>query len=156
MPSDSRMFQALRKRLVRGLALASLLIFSGCSTFNRDWKAAAGGPHPANSIEGRWEGKWLSDHNGHSGRLRALVRKLDNGQYETRFHANYAVILSFGMQVNLEVLPAGGLWQFKGQEDLGKPYGVYRYEGKASATNFFSTYKASFDHGTFRMTRPGL
>lgn len=148
------MIQALRKGLVRVVALAALLGFSGCSTFNRDWKAAATAPTPANSIEGRWEGKWLSDHNGHSGRLRALIRKLDNGQYETRFHAKYGGILSFGMQVNFDVKPAGGLWQFSGEENLGKSYGVYRYEGKASATNFFSTYKASFDHGTFQMSRP--
>ena len=148
------MIQQLRKQVVSGVALAALLVFSGCSTFHRDWKTAAAGPAPANSIEGRWEGRWLSDHNGHSGKLRALIRKLDNGQYETRFHAKYGGIFSFGMQANFDVKPAGGLWQFSGQEDLGKPYGVYRYEGKASGTNFFSTYKASFDHGTFQMTRP--
>lgn len=148
------MIQVLRKQVVRGVALAALLVLSGCSTFNRDWKAAAANPNPVNSIEGRWEGKWLSDHNGHSGKLRALIHKLDNGQYETRFHAKYGGILSFGMQVNLDVKPAGGLWQFSGAEDLGKSHGVYRYEGKASATDFFSTYKASFDHGTFQMTRP--
>lgn len=148
------MIQALRKQFIRGVALSALLVLSGCSTFNRDWKAAATSPTPANSIEGRWEGKWLSDHNGHNGRLRALIKKLDNGQYETRFHAKYGYVFSFGMQANLDVKPAGGLWQFSGQEDLGKPYGIYRYEGKASATNFFSTYKASFDHGTFQMTRP--
>jgi len=148
------MIQVLRKQFIRSVALAALVVLSGCSTFNRDWKAAAANPNPANSIEGRWEGRWLSDHNGHNGRLRALIRRLDNGQYETRFHAKYGGILSFGMQVNLDVKPAGGLWQFSGQADLGKPYGVYRYEGKASGTNFFSTYKASFDHGTFQMTRP--
>lgn len=148
------MIQALRKHLVRGAALTAMMVLSGCSTFNRDWKAAAALPTPTNSIEGRWEGKWLSDHNGHNGALRAIVRKLDNGQYETRFHAKYAGLLSFGMQSKLDVKPAGGLWQFSGEENLGKPYGVYRYEGKASATNFFSTYKASFDHGTFQMTRP--
>lgn len=153
MASDLPMIQALRKLVAGGVALASLLVLSGCSTFNRDWKAA-GGPAPANSIEGRWEGKWLSDHNGHNGQLRALIRKLDNGQYETRFHARYGGLFTFGMQANLDVKPAGGLWQFSGEENLGKPYGVYRYEGKASATNFFSTYKASFDHGTFQMTRP--
>ena len=148
------MIQALRKQAVHGVALAALLVFSGCSTFNRDWKAAAAQPTPTDSIEGRWEGKWLSDHNGHHGKLRALIRKLDSGQYETRFHAKYAGVLSFGMQAKLDVKPAGSLWLFSGEENLGKPYGVYRYEGKASATNFFSTYKASFDHGTFQMARP--
>ncbi len=149
------MTYSLRKQAVLGVAMAALLVLSGCSTFNRDWKAAAVSPAPANSIAGRWEGKWLSEHNGHSGKLRALIRPLDNGQYETRFHAKYGFIFSFGMEAKLDVKPAAeGQWQFSGAEDLGKAYGVYRYEGKASVTNFFSTYKASFDHGTFQMTRP--
>ncbi|MFM8470664.1 MAG: hypothetical protein ACKODH_11995 [Limisphaerales bacterium] len=148
------MIYGLRNWLVRVAALAGLLAFSGCSTFNRDWKAAVASPHPTNSIEGRWEGKWLSDHNGHTGGLRALIRKLDNGQYETRFHATYGVIFSFETQVKLDVRAADGQWQFSGAEDLGKPWGVYRYEGHASATNFLSTYKASLDHGTFRLARP--
>lgn len=155
MAWDFDMIQALRKQVARGVALAALLVLSGCSTFNRDWKAAATDPVPTNSIAGRWEGKWVSDHNGHSGRLRALIRPLDNGQYETRFHAKYGGIFSFGMEAKFDVKPAvDGQWQFSGAEDLGKAYGVYRYEGKASATNFLSTYKASFDHGMFQMTRP--
>ncbi len=149
------MNHALRRNFLRCAALAILVLLSGCATsFNRDWKAAGGSTTSPNSIEGRWEGRWLSDHNGHSGRLRALIRRMDNGQYETRFHAKYGGIFSFGTEVKLDVQSAGGLWQFSGAEDLGKPWGVYRYEGKASATNFFSTYKASFDHGTFQMTRP--
>ena len=149
------MTHSLRKQAVLGVAMVALLVLSGCSTFNRDWKAAAASPTPANSIAGRWEGKWLSEHNGHSGKLRALIRPLDNGQYETRFHAKYGFIFSFGMEAKFDVRPAAeGQWQFSGAEDLGKAYGVYRYGGKASVTNFFSTYKASFDHGTFQMTRP--
>ena len=149
------MIQALRKQVVRGVALAALLVLSGCSTFNRDWKAAAVKPMLANSVEGRWEGKWHSDHNGHTGGLRALVTKLDSGQYEARFHATYAVVLSFSSTVNLDVRPAGGLQQFSGSADLGKAAGgLYHYEGKASATNFFSTYKCPSDHGTFQMVRP--
>lgn len=155
MASDFRMMKALRKQFVLGIATAAMVLLSGCSTFNRDWKAAASSAVPANSIEGRWEGKWVSDHNGHNGRLRALIRPLDNGQYETRFHARYGGIFTFGMEAKFDVKQTSpGQWQFSGAEDLGRPYGVYRYEGKATATNFFSTYKASFDHGTFQMTRP--
>lgn len=149
------MAQAMQKRLVPSLALLALMLLSGCSTFSRDWKAAAAKPMPANSVEGRWEGKWHSDHNGHTGGLRALVTKLESGQYEARFHATYAVVLSFSSTVNLDVRPAGGLQQFSGSADLGKAAGgLYHYEGKASGTNFFSTYKCLSDHGTFQMTRP--
>ncbi len=155
MASDFHMILWLRKLLVRGLALAGLVLLSGCSTFNRDWQASATSLTPTNSIEGRWEGKWLSDHNGHGGGLRALVRKLDSGQYEARFHATYATVLSFTSTVNLDVRTEGGLQQFSGSADLGKAAGgLYHYEGRASETNFFSTYKCPSDHGTFQMTRP--
>ncbi|NBR84650.1 MAG: hypothetical protein EB141_08090 [Verrucomicrobia bacterium] len=154
MASDFPMNLSLRNWAVSGVALLALVVFSGCSTFNRDWQAAAARPTPMDSIEGRWEGRWLSDHNGHNGSLRALVRRLDNGQFETRYHATYEGVLSFGMQMNLTLVPTNGGWAFSGAENLGRFYGVYRYEGRASATNFYSTYKASVDHGTFQMTRP--
>ena len=130
-----------------------MLASVGCSTFNRDWKAAAG--QPAEGVAGRWEGKWHSDHNGHSGGLRALVRKLDNGQYEARFHATYATVLSFSSKVDLDVRHTGAEQTFTGTADLGKAAGgVYHYAGKASETNFFSTFKCPSDHGTFQMGRP--
>jgi hypothetical protein len=155
MPSDFNMIQALMKQVTRGVALAGLVGLTGCSTFNRDWQAAAASPAPTNSIAGRWEGQWVSDHNGHNGRLRALIRPLDNGQYEARYHAKYGGIFSFGMAAKLDVKSAAdGQWKFSGVEHLGGFYGEYRYEGQATTTNFFSTYKASVDHGTFRLTRP--
>lgn len=146
------MIQALRKQAIRGVALAAVLVVSGCSTFNRDWQAAGG--KPANGMDGRWVGSWISAHNGHNGQLRALIQKLDNGQHEARFHAKYLGILSFSSQVTLDVKATDGGMQFSGAADLGRPYGIYRYEGKASPTNFFSTYKATSDHGTFQMSRP--
>lgn len=153
--SDFTMIQTLRKLALRGVALLMLLAFSGCSTFSRDWKAATARPLPSDSIEGRWEGRWHSDHNGHNGGLRALVTRLDNGQYEARFHATYATILSFTSTVKLDVRQAGSQHQFSGSADLGKAAGgVYHYEGAVSGTNFFSTYKCPSDFGTFKMTRP--
>ena len=148
------MNSSLRKWATHGVALLVVVGLSGCSTFNRDWKAAAARLTPTDSIEGRWEGRWLSAHNEHSGSLRAIVRKLDNGQFETRYHAMYAGVLSFGMQMNLTLVPTNGGWTFSGEENLGRLYGIYRYEGRASATNFYSTYKASVDHGTFQLARP--
>ena len=32
--------------------------------------------------------------------------------------------------------------------------GLYTYKGRATATNFFSTYSCKYDHGIFEMTRP--
>ncbi len=63
------------------------------------------------------------------------------------FRFSYAVPLQFEQR--------DGVWQFTGEENLGKMAGgVYRYEGHVSPTNFFSTYQSKYDHGTFQMRRP--
>jgi hypothetical protein len=139
------------------IVLFSLLlgISSGCSTFNRDWKRAAALPPSANNIEGRWEGSWLSEASGHQGRLRCLVGQSTNGHYTARFHANYRKVLGFSYTVALDVRKAGDNFTFVGDEDLGwYAGGKYHYEGLVTSTNFFSTYRCKYDHGTFQMTRP--
>ncbi len=136
-----------------GLLLLLTLAASGCSSFHHDWKAAAASPLP--DIQGRWEGAWSSETNGHHGRLRCLLTKTAEGQYLARFHANYKTILSFGYAVPLAVQEANGVYQFQGDSDLGRlAGGFYHYEGQATPTNFFSTYRAKADGGTFQMKRP--
>ncbi len=132
-----------------------MLLALGCSSFHREWRAAAGGPALARTIEGRWEGTWHSAATGHRGRLRCLIAKPDEGRYVARFHAKYVRILSFGYTANLDATEQAGRCQFQGQAALPKwAGGAYRYEGHATATNFSSTYRCARDHGTFEMTRP--
>ncbi|MBL6765451.1 MAG: hypothetical protein ISQ14_10890 [Verrucomicrobiae bacterium] len=135
--------------------LGLLLATSGCSSFNREWKASAAAPRAVEGIEGAWDGTWLSGHNGHTGRLRAIVTRLNDDEYYARFHATYMRVLTFGQAVNLRVAKSGTNFTFSGSADLGKAYGgVYSYTGNASPEAFFSTYDCSIDHGTFRMKRP--
>ncbi|MBM3831745.1 MAG: hypothetical protein FJ403_00420 [Verrucomicrobia bacterium] len=137
------------------MILPLLLLAGGCSTFNRDWKRAAANPVPANDIQGRWDGRWLSEVNGHNGRLRCLVSQSSPGKYEARFHAKYRKILSFGYTVVLNVQRTNDLFTFQGEADLGwLAGGQYFYSGRATPTNFFSTYRSKHDHGIFEMTRP--
>lgn len=137
------------------LAALPLLLTGGCSTFNRDWKTAAQQPTTPNSIEGRWEGKWLSETNGHTGKLLCLIASESENRCTARFRATYAKIFRFSYKVILEIQPHYGGWEFNGQEDLGKlAGGVYVYEGRASPTSFFSTYRSKYDHGIFEMRRP--
>ena len=138
-----------------GLSLALLLGVTGCSTFQREWRAAGKAQPAANDIQGRWEGTWSSRTNGHHGRLRCLISKETDSQYLARFHANYHKILSFSYAVALTVRAADGAYQFQGDADLGRMAGGgYHYEGRATPTNFFSTYQAKGDGGVFEMKRP--
>jgi len=148
-------FRMKKEKLNLLVLTFALLLTTGCSSFNREWKATAAAPPAPGSIEGAWVGTWLSDHNGHHGGLRAIITKLDTDRYHTRFHATYMKILTFGQAVDLDVRQDGTNFTFSGAADLGKAYGgLYQYKGNSSPNGFYSTYNCSIDNGTFRMKRP--
>jgi hypothetical protein len=147
----SRAFQTLF--LAASSALAIFWI-TGCSTFDRDWQAAAKFPREPGDIQGPWQGTWLSDTTKHTDRLRCIISKTDVHTYQARFKAHYRKVLTFGYSVPLETRPVGDGFRFKGEADLGwLAGGLYEYEGSADGTNFFSTYFSKYDKGTFRMGR---
>ena len=150
----SRMFP-LRKSIVALLVVWASLTLSGCSSFNRQWNQAANQPPPKTDLEGRWEGSWQSEVNGHHGKLRCLISSEPDGLYRARFHAKYARIFSFGYTVKLRAESDDGRLSLKGEADLGfLAGGIYRYEGHVDRTNFFAKYACKYDHGTFQMKRP--
>ncbi|MBI3877375.1 MAG: hypothetical protein HY300_15695 [Verrucomicrobia bacterium] len=131
------------------------LVCAGCSTFDRDWKAAADTPAAPGSIEGRWEGTWKSDRNGHNDSLRCLLTRTGTNTYAARFHAMYQKILSFTYTAPLAGREENGKFKFTGQADLGIfAGGLYHYDGIATPTNYLSTYRCPSDWGTFQMQRP--
>jgi len=161
--TDSGMITVMRSigiRLVRRIALLVLMpllvsVIVGCSSFNREWRKAGRTPPPATVLDGRWEGQWLSEVNGHHGKLRCIIRQ-DGEVYRARFRAKYRKILSFGYTVQLQAERIDDGYKFHGEADLGTlAGGVYHYEGHADATTFLSTYSCQYDHGTFRMHRAG-
>ena len=138
------------------VALFAFALFTGCSSFQREWERAATAV-PAPGIAGRWAGSWESDGNHHGGELRCLITALANDQYSARFHARYKRVfnLTFGYTVVLNAQPGTNGIDFQGSANLGwYAGGTYQYNGHATATNFHSTYSCKYDHGTFLMTRP--
>jgi len=142
----------LRKLAFVVLFPTVILVAAGCSSFNREWKKVGQNPNAGSELEGRWEGHWISEVNGHHGRLRCLVSR-EGEVYQARFHAKYMKILSFGYTIPLRAAATDNGYIFSGEADLGVMGGIYRYEGHADATNFFSTYSSKYDHGTFQMQR---
>ncbi len=137
------------------IALALVLLLSGCSSFNKEWDSALKQPIPAQGLAGPWEGHWTSDASGHNDRLRCVITEESTNKYNANFHANYKKIFHFGYTVPLEVRQDGETYNFSGEADLGKMAGgVYTYAGHANGTNYFSTYSSKYDHGKFEMTRP--
>jgi len=135
-----------------GWVLAFAFISCGCSSFNRDWKKAAANPA---GVEGRWEGTWTSDANGHTGKLLCLFEKISEESYRARFDSTYKKVIHFKSTVTLNGATTNEVFSFSGEAKL--PWwagGIYDYAGTVNTTNFFSTYKCKYDHGTFQMTRP--
>jgi hypothetical protein len=144
-----------RQTFACALMLGLLLLVNGCSTFNREWKKAAASQPTPNSLDGRWEGKWFSDKNGHTGKLLCLLTRESDTNYHAHFKATYRKIFRASYAVAFTGEMQDGAWQFKGDEDLGwLAGGVYHYEGRVTTTNFFSTYRCQYDHGTFELARP--
>jgi hypothetical protein len=134
--------------------LVTLLLCGGCS-FNRAWNKAGQTPGPPDSIEGRWDGRWLSDVNGHTGRLRCLLTRKNDTTYTARFRATYWKIFRYSYGVDLLFEARDGGWQFRGDEDLGwLAGGAYHYAGQVTPTNFQAIYRSKYDHGTFELSRP--
>jgi L,D-peptidoglycan transpeptidase YkuD (ErfK/YbiS/YcfS/YnhG family) len=139
-------------RVGSGVVLLAAWLAGGCTSFDHDWEKAGHQPAPPGGLQGRWDGTWLSDANGHDGRLRCIVTQKDDGSYRARFHAIYRKVIGFGYTVPLKVEETNATFHFTGEANLGWwAGGVYTYEGQAGQTNFFSTYSCKYDHGTFQM-----
>jgi hypothetical protein len=156
-PNAVRATNCLKRRMGPLIAMALALWAPGCSSFNRAWKAANPEQAAPETMAGRWEGRWHSEVNDHNDRLRAIITPQTNGTYSARFHAEYKRVFRFRFSytVPLRVTSEKDRWRFQGEADLGwYAGGKYSYQGFATATNFFSTYRSKHDHGTFHMTRP--
>lgn len=133
----------------------ALLLTGGCASFNHEWAKAAGQPVAPGDIQGRWQGVWISDVNGHSDNLRCVITKKSDGLYSARFHAHYRKVMTFNYTVPLKIEPAGDGVKFTGDANLGwLAGGKYHYEGRADDARYTSSYSCKYDNGTFQMERP--
>ena len=143
-------------RVALGIALSLLASSCGALRFNRAWSSY----EPADgrsAMEGRWRGEWRSEWNGHSGGLRCVMTRDDEGDdYRAWFYSTYASLLFFQHRTLFRVTAREGeALRFEGDEDLGKAIGgVYRYEGTVEGDSFRAEFHAeNGDHGVMEMRR---
>lgn len=137
------------------LLLACLLSSCAGPGFNRAWKNA--GSLPNDGVCGRWEGTWLSDVNGHHGRLRCVVSPPaePNGPHQFFYHATWMRVLSGSYRAGHLVKPAGReRWTFTGEHRLPSwAGGLYHYEGSIQNGRFEATYHCELDRGHYHLHR---
>ncbi len=137
------------------LALAVLMAV-GCQSFDRTWRKATAAPMPQD-FSGPWEGEWVSEANGHRGKLRCVVTPGAAPSDPCAFHywATWGIFRGSFTTAYPVTSVGQGRWQFKGASDLGTLGGVYHHEGEATTERFQATYQSSRgDHGTMTMARP--
>ena len=107
-------------------------------------------------LTGPWEGSWTSSVNGHNGKLRGIITKQKDGQFEFHYWAQWQRVLSGSFKENYKVVAKqDGSFTFEGEKDLGKLGGKFTHKGTATATTFKATYASDMgDHGVFELKRP--
>lgn len=140
------------------LLLPAALILTSCGTFERDWEQSVA-EYKAGKVSspaGPWTGTWDTRTNGHSGNLRAIVTPSGNGdgQYDFRYHATWAKILSGTYTVRFPVKRSGSGYTANGEKNLG-PFGTFGHRAKIRGNQFRATYSSDKgDLGSFLLQRP--
>src|ERR1700678_2554465 len=115
--------------------LAALV--NNASDFKRRWNEDTPSPSAANGLQGRWQGEWISEANGHRGALRCVLTRGEAGNYKAAFHAVYAKCLRVCYTVPLHGQWIDGKLKLEGDADLGPlAGGIYNYKGEADEMEF--------------------
>jgi hypothetical protein len=140
--------------LFRNISHVLAALFNNRADFQRRWNDPAAQSKTNNGLEGRWQGEWVSEANGHRGALKCLLTKMESEEYQATFYAVYARFLSVCYSAPLHGRHSDGKLKLEGQADLGQlAGGVYRYAGEADETAFNCTYRCKYDHGTFHLRK---
>jgi len=139
-----------------GLGVCALLQ-TGCLTYQSSWRFGETIDPESDPVEGRWKGTWLSDHNSHTGSLRAVATRAEGDvQYRFQFGATYMKILRATYDVQFDIEPDGDNFTLTGEQTLpGFMGGLYTYKGRIEGTSFTAKYRSNLDHGTFKMEKAG-
>ena len=83
-------------------AFVVCLLLAGCTDFKKVWAQEMQKPAQKRvDLTGPWEGTWKSDFNGHNGKLRCIITKQPDGQYEFHYWAQWQKVLSGSFNVCL-------------------------------------------------------
>jgi len=149
------------KWMVLGLVAVSvglvLINWACCSDFDKKWNEGQGvSPEELQHdlIVGRWTGTWESETGKGDGALKCKIISTGDDKYDAFFEAIYGWIFEFDAEVEFTVTKGKDRWEFTGQKDLGFFHGgVYTYEGYSDGKEFYCTYTAEVDHGSYHLKR---
>ena len=139
------------------LLAMSVLMLTGCKTsFNERWATETKFPSNDVPMIGAWDGTWTSSETGETGKIRAIVRRVDRNSYHALFCATYKETLDFEYPFYLYTsYESKQIVKFRGHANLGDDAGgMHYYEGDSTGSTFTINYKSTNDHGVFELARP--
>ena len=150
---------SMMRILLRLLPCLAIVFAAGCSTYDRRFAEAAKAPAKAGQFAGTYAGKWTStSHPGGGGKLRCILSQVNASDYLADFHATWHGFSSEHTVV-LHTKPSArgksGVRDFDGTSELHTIIGAgtYRCSGKMDARVMRACYDATYDRGTFEITR---
>lgn len=155
------------KNLLRTVLCLSLALVAGCSSYGKRFAFESRADVKHLLHEGAYTGRWTSAKNSAwGGELRCILTRLENpgcgrgdhAAYRADFHAKWHG-LSSTHSVVLQTKPASGKKSgslaFEGTSALHTIIGAgtYSCKGTMDHQTMRACYDASYDRGTFEMTR---
>jgi hypothetical protein len=105
----------------------------------------------AASPTGKWRGSWNSGSTGHSGPLKAHVRKVDHDTYRALFVGRFAGVIPFAYPARLDRV-AGTANQYTSSQRLPL-LGTYRMNATVTSNRIRANFRGGRDSGTFNLSR---
>lgn len=145
-------------RAILSLLACGSLFLVGCQSFEREWKQSLADYRAGRTATpaGPWMGTWATSTNGHSGKLRAIVKPAPDapGEYDFRYHATWAKIFSGAYTVRFPVTKRGNTYYAKGEKSMGL-FGTFGHQAEIRPQSFEATYSNDKgDIGKFTLKRP--
>ena len=136
------------------LILISLWSLMGCTAFNRKWEEKLSDQKFNQGQTGCFEGIWMSDSNGHNGKLYCIIEEKKDGSLEAIFHAKYKTILTFNYSLPITAEKLDDGYKLRGAADIGAMYGGwYSFDGLLKERSLNARYHNEYDKGYFKMMR---
>lgn|GEM_PF-1827115 len=141
-------------RMAAGAALASPLVFGASNLLADTASEPAETSNCCIDVSGRWTcGTWRSFCTGHNGKLKGVLVRNCNGDYDCRFSGTFFKIVPFLYRVTLNVVECrDGVVYFRGSKRLPM-LGTFCYHGHATCCSFQFNYTTKKDRGVFQMSR---
>ncbi|HTL18368.1 MAG TPA: hypothetical protein VL793_14120 [Patescibacteria group bacterium] len=131
--------------------LASL--FNSRAAFYREWERYDGKPG-RDPVEGRWQGEWISERNGHRGELKCVLVEAGPECCRAYFYATFSKLFRVGYETDLKREQTEKGVRLRGEQNLGAlAGGTYRSEGEVQGDQFICHYSCKYDQGRFQLRR---